>query len=104
MVVANHRVRSVKVRVFNSGEERYLGITGLPAETSEVTAFVGDGKETKKFGAAAYRRDIQPEHLFGFRYGHQALDESVEDYKVEIVIASDLGDRRKVFKGKVDAP
>ena len=80
-----HRVRSVKPRIFTSGENLYLGITGLPAATAHVAAFVNDGTETKKLGPDAYRRDIQPEHLFNLRGGDQRLDETVKTYKVEIL-------------------
>jgi hypothetical protein len=97
----NHRLRSLKVRIFDSGEEKYLGIVGLPVATAQVTAFVNDSKETKKLGPAAYRRDIQAEHLFSLRFGQPGLDESAEKYKVELFTLSDLGDRRRVFKGKV---
>jgi hypothetical protein len=97
----NHRVRSVKVRIFESGENLYLGITGLPASTVDVTAFINDGTETRRLGPANYRRDINAEHLFNLRERGLGIDESVSAYKVEIRITSDRGDRRRVFKKKV---
>ena len=99
-----HRVRSVKPRIFTSGENLYLGITGLPAATAHVAAFVNDGTETKKLGPDAYRRDIQPEHLFNLRGGDQRLDETVKTYKVEILTVSDRGDSRRVFKKRLKTP
>jgi hypothetical protein len=100
-----HRVRSVNLRIFKSGEEPiYLGITELPASTALVTALVSDGKTTKKFGPSAYRRDIGEEVLFNLRLGQPLLDDTVEKYRVELFTVSDHGDRRRVFKGRVRTP
>jgi hypothetical protein len=100
----HHRVRSVKVEVRPSGEEVYLVVTGLPAATATVTAFVDDGAQTKKLGPASYRRDISEEHLFNLREGHQHLDEAVGHYTVEVRVTSDHGDERRVFKKKIRTP
>jgi hypothetical protein len=100
----HHRVWSVKPRVFVSGDTRYLGVTGLPASTSTVTAFVSDGTENKRFGPDLYRRSIQPEHLINLRLGQPLLSESVKKYKVEIVTTSAQGGSRRVFKKKVRTP
>jgi len=94
----HHRVRSVKPRIHQSGENLYLTVSGLPASTRDVTAFVSDGEKTKKLGPATYRRDIKEDHDFNLRDGQPALDESVTKYEVEIGIVSDRGDHRRVFK------
>jgi hypothetical protein len=100
----HHRVRSVKPRLHQSGENLYLGITGLPASTVQITAFVSDGTQTKRLGPAEYRRDIDAEHNFNLRDGQQHLDESVRKYKVELEVVSDRGVSRRVFKKKLKTP
>ena len=97
-------VRGVSPRIYVSGDNLYLGVTGLPPSTASVTAFVDDGTETKKLGPASYRRDISPEHIFNLRDGQQRLDETVSAYRVEIVTVSDRGDSRRVFKKRLDTP
>jgi hypothetical protein len=100
----HHRDRHVRARIYRSGEEIYLSITGLPATTAQVAAFVSDGKDTKKLGPAIYARDLQAEHLFNLREGHQPLDESVATYKIEVFTTSDGGYHRRVFKKKLETP
>jgi hypothetical protein len=96
-------VRGVKARVFVSGENLYLGVTGLPSWTATFTAFVDEGANPqKRLGPAAYRPDIYPdEQLLNMREGNQPLDDAAEKYRVEIVADSLGSDPRRVFKGSL---
>jgi hypothetical protein len=101
----HRRVWSVKPRIVRSGEAVYLEIPGLPASTDTVTAFVSDGMQPKgKFGPATYRPDIERILRFNLRQARPLLSESRRKYKVAIFVVSDLGEARRVFKGKVKTP
>jgi hypothetical protein len=105
----NHNVRKVKPRIYQRERKLILSVAGLPASTERVTVFVGDGKETRRFGPDNYRRDIEEEHRVNLRPPHlgqpqQLLDETVKSYKVEIIITPVRGEQRRVFKKKVKTP
>ena len=59
---------------------------------------------TRKYGPAAYRPDIAPEHIFNLRDGNQPLNETASTYQVMIYATPHLGDSRRVFKGRVVTP
>lgn len=94
----NHRVWSVKPRIFRRGEEILLGVKGVPASFTEVTVFVGHGTGKKRLGTGANEGEIL------FRLGHPPhLDESVMSHKITLFATSIQGDQRRIFK-KVRAP
>ena len=88
-------------RIFASGDNLYLGVTGLPAATALVTAFVNDGTQVKKLGPASYRPDIQPEHLFNIRDGQPHLVETAPSYRVEVITVLDLGELAPSLRWKL---
>jgi hypothetical protein len=98
----NHRVRSVKVRVFTSGEEGfYVGVKGLPAASAEVTTLVNDGTRTKRSGP----HELKPwepasETTFSL-VDKTGLDKTVETYTVTVFVTLIAGEQRRVFKQKV---
>jgi hypothetical protein len=98
-----HRVSSVKARIFGSGPNLYLGVTGLPASTAEVIALISDDNITKKIGPNAYRPDRGDEAL-NLQAIAPPLSESVQTYGVEVISVYDRGEHRRVFKKSLKTP
>jgi hypothetical protein len=95
----NHRVWSVKPRIFERGDEIMLGVKGVPASFTEVTAFVDYGKGKRSLGTGANVSEIL------FRLGRRPhFDESIMKYKITVFATSFQGDKRRIFKKKVRAP
>jgi hypothetical protein len=102
-VVAHAERAGVRCRVYPSGENLYLGVTGLPDLDEAVHVPRRRGKSPiKTFGPFAYRPDIYPgEQTVNLREGNQSLDETVARYEVEFVVETASGDTPRVFKGKL---